>query len=544
MGAVKQVFRDIKTYWEKPKEGNYISFKEMKNYIIGCMGVSGVNNALSYIGWAVTCPLIGHIYGLKFEDLYYITLINLPFSYIFQPIWMVIQDNIGNVPKKTMRGIHAVLIPLIILGTALFFVPQELFDWLMPAFPQLVGTIMVQNAVSAYIRKFIFQKFGKKYGKFRSWIIAGILPAMVILFLIVWLPFKDMPYHTRLWLLHFCFANFYIFTQFKDQQDNIRNVITPNNQERTILTSVKEVLAAAGGGIVLLAIPIVAQLTGGLLELNTYRYIVPIAVLLFAPLVLFQAFGVKDRVILEEKHETNVNMFNGFKEVIRNKYLWIMNISNILGAISWGSVALLNVFFIYSLRQDWLLGVVVAITGIPGGLIASFMLPWLVKRFGKRNTVLFSRLLYYSWFFLAYLAIQTDNAAMMMIGFVLNGIFGTTTGMMQGIMTPDIWDYQQYISGKRLEGCTGIFGLLVNPVTLVLSMTVPAVYSAVGFTNDWDILFIPHLRQEVFMWTLILLFIGHTGGSLPFLFYDLSEKKHAEIIEVLKRRKEELDAIV
>ncbi len=40
-------------------------------------------------------------------------------------------------------------------------------------------------------------------------------------------------------------------------------------------------------------IPILASYTGGMASLNTYRYVLPGVALLFTPLVLFQAFGVK-----------------------------------------------------------------------------------------------------------------------------------------------------------------------------------------------------------------------------------------------------------
>jgi Na+/melibiose symporter-like transporter len=400
---------------------------------------------------------------------------------------------------------------------------------------------MALNAASAYLRQFIFLKFGRKFGKFRTWVVVGAIPAVVCLILISWLPFNDMEYHSRLWTLHLLFATYGIFDQFRHQSDNIRNLLSPNSQERSVLTAVRDITGHALGGIVMIVVPMVAVFTGGMADIMTYRIVIPAFVILFAPLALFQAFGVKDKVIIEEKYyEANINMFSGFKEVVKNKYLWIINLSNVGGAFSWGSVAMLNVFLIFALRQDWLLGVIGAVIGISGAP-SVILVPWLIKKFGKRKTVLGCRFIFYGWFIMAFFAIRADSMWMMLVALIFNNVFSQTVWVVQGVMIPDVWDYQQYISGKRLEACANVFNLFTLPIATVLGLIVPAVYAAIGFTTDWDILFVPELRTQVLMWTLLLLLLGHTGGTLPYLFYDLSDKRHREIIEVLKERKEALD---
>lgn len=535
-----QLVEDIKANWNKPKDGDHVSNKEFFYLILGAMGSSGVSQATGFFGFTATCLLVGAIYGISFRDIYVIGLIGLPFSYIFGPIGMIIRDNLGNVPKKTMRMINRVMIPSFIAGILLFFVPQQYFESIVPSFPQLLGGLLVTNVFSNYYTNFILKKLSGKFGKFRPFVIVGGIPTILSMLLIAFLPFGGMEYKTRLWVLQLIFHFYNIFITYIQQKDNIENVITPNTQERTKIIAIGNMVSVAIPGMVMMFIPILADYTGGLASLNTYRYVLPAVVVLFTPLVLFQAFGVKDRVVIEKEHKPEVSMRQGFKEVLKNKYLWILNISMLLGAVSAGSINALNIIVIYGMRQDWLLGImatVIGISGAPGNLF----LPFIVKKLGKRNAVLLSRGLQYISFVMMYYAIIGEQIYFLFFAMFVSNIFGTVSWMGGRTMMPDAWDYQQYISHERLEGCSNIFGLITNPLTMLLAMIVPAVYAAVGFTSDWNVMYFPDIRNKVLLITLGLSVLGHTLSSIPLFFYDLSEKKHASIIEELGRRADELD---
>ncbi len=535
-----QLVDDIKAHWKKPKDGDYVSNREFSHLILGAIGSGGIGQATGFIGFSATCLLVGAIYGISFRDIYVIGLIGMPFGYIFGPIGMIIRDNLGNVPKKTMKMINRIMIPSLIIGILSFFVPQRFTESIVPAFPQLLGGLLVINVFGNYYTNFVLKKLSHKYGKFRPFVIVGGIPTIFCLLLIVFLPFGDMEYKTRLWVLQLIFHFYNTFLSYAQQKDNIENVITPNTQERTKLIAIGNIISVIIPGIVMMFIPVLATFTGGMAALNTYRYVLPGVIIVFTPLVLFQAFGVKDRVVIEREHKPDVSMRQGFKAVLKNKYLWILNISGILGAVSWGSINTLNIIIIYGMRQDWLLGfmaTIVGISGAPGNLF----LPYIVKKLGKRNAVLLARGLQYISFLMMYYAILWEKVYLLFIAMFVSNIFGTVSWMGGRTMTPDAWDYQQYISRERLEGCSNIFGLITNPLTTLLAMIVPAVYAAIGFTSDWNVLFFPGIRNKILLITLGLSVLGHTLSSIPLFFYDLSDKKHGLIIEELKRRADELD---
>lgn len=152
-----------------------------------------------------------------------------------------------------------------------------------------------------------------------------------------------------------------------------------------------------------------------------------------------------------------------------------------------------------------------------------------------------ARFFYYSYFIFAFLAIKFSNAYLLYIGLVLSNLFNTSGSIARDTMNSDMWDYQQYISGKRLESSMGILNTLGSPIVTLMAMTVPLVYGLIGFTNDWNILYMPDIRARILNVTLLLCLGSHTLGTIPYFFYDLSEKKHAKIILELEERKRNLE---
>lgn len=530
---IKGVFSEIKTYWKHPREGNFVSYKEMMFLALGCSGTIVINSI--EIGFGVSCFLIGAIYKITFRDLYIIGLISMPFNFIYSPMNMIVVDNLGRVPKKTMRGMNCYLLPTMLIGLGLMFVPQNFLENIVPSFPQILGWILLFNALQIYYKKFIFQKLSKRFGKFRIWIITGALPCFAIMMLLVYLPFTEMLYINRLLVLNCLFSLFNLFKPFTDQRGAMQNVISPKSSERVKINTINTTLLAPMYGIMNVLMPILATYTGGLTNINTYRIIAPIFYGVGIPLCLILAFGVKDKVYVEEKHETNIGLFKGFKMIVKNKYLWINYISDNISAFSWGAINIVNVVVVYYMRQDWLLGIVSTVTGFCGfpGL---FLAPLMIKKMGKKNVVLLARGLYLSYFVFAFLAISTNQVWLLFIGIIAYNLFNTAGNIARDSINPEIWDYQQYISGERMESSTGILNVLGTPIVTLMSMVIPLVYEKIGFTNDWNMMYVPEMRNKIFYITLLLAMFGHIAGTIPWFFYNLTDKKHKEIMDELELR--------
>jgi len=540
-GKVITFIKDIFIYWKKPREGDFVPNKELASFAVGCMGTI-IMDAIG-IGFSAGCFLIGAIYKITFKDIFIIGLLNVPFSLIFQPISMIITDNLGHVPKKTMKWLHMIMIPSIVLGGSLMlFSPTSFMENILPAFGKILGWIPFSWAIVQYCNILFLRWLAPKFGKFRTSIMYGCIPGTISMLLLIYLPFMDYSYPMRLFLLNLLFSMYGTYKgAFTGQRGNLQNVISPNSAERIKINTFMVLLLAPMYGIINVITPMFSTMTGGLTSYNTYRILLPIFFAVGVPLTLFMAFGVKDRIVLEKNHVTNISMFAGFKQVLRNKYLWILYISDNIQGIQNGIISVINIVIIYMLRQDWLLGIILTVTGF-FGFPGVFLAPWLSKKIGKRNMILLARFLFYSYFICAFLSIQTGSLAILLVGIVLCNLFNQAGYIARDTMNSDMWDYQQFISGKRMESSMGILGTLGSPIVNILYLLVPAVYMMIGFTNDWNMLYVPHIRNEILYITILINAVAHTLGTIPFFFYDLTEKKHREIMKVLEERKKQKEA--
>lgn len=91
---------DIGTYWNKPREGEYVSNREFVNFVLGASGSNTVSYAGGNLSFTAGCLFVGAIYGLKMMDFVMLGFVNLILGYLFSPINMIITDNLGAPPKK------------------------------------------------------------------------------------------------------------------------------------------------------------------------------------------------------------------------------------------------------------------------------------------------------------------------------------------------------------------------------------------------------------------------------------------------------------
>ncbi len=132
------------------------------------------------------------------------------------------------------------------------------------------------------------------------------------------------------------------------------------------------------------------------------------------------------------------------------------------------------------------------------------------------------------------------------------------------ILTPavnaDIRDYQQYLTGERIDGMFSTVGLIGTIITLLTSGIVPAVYEKVGINetvlaqnagkisqitgktvqevmnSPYNVLYINDIFKKAFVVIVVLSVIGATLNFIPYFFYDMTELRQRSIVKVLKLR--------
>jgi|LSQX01.2.fsa_nt_gb GPH family glycoside/pentoside/hexuronide:cation symporter len=527
----------VKQYWNNPKEGEYLTLKEMASYTATQAGSYIYLTASSMMTFSASyfCGSIMEISNLTFST---INIISTVIGYVLMfmnPISVLLYENHGRLTKKMRTFAHICYIGQIIVGLCCYFIPQNTFESIMPGAPQIVGNILVLSGFQNYLTWFIRRKLCAKYGRLKPFILLCGIPSAIIMSIIPFLPVQNLSSTNRVIVLHFVFTIMNYFHNSYIGVNGLVTFMTPNSQERQRLHSIVPIITGFAPSVINLFFPMLIQKTGGYLNLNTYKIFVPIFAFL-GTLVSLSVIQVKERVIEApiEKRE-KVTFFKGAKNCLKNKYLWIINISNILGQWQWLVGSLLGWWFVYSLRMEWFMGVAanIVVVGMTAGNIAC---PILTKKFEKRNILVTTRAITVITILGIALAVKMENIFIFLASlFLRNTIQPVVDGVSAGLGA-DVQDYHQWRFGERSDSTSGIFSWFLSPLNAAIGYIMPWILKGIGFTSDWDVLFDSAILNKVFSvytWGTIL---GIICVTVPFLFYDLTKEKHDNCVEELKAR--------
>ena len=191
MEKIMSILRDVRLYWNIPKKGKYITFKEIAAYCGGGIGAY----ALTMIGNACILStnntLLSSTLGINPTDMYIMYVIAVLANIPLTGIRANIIDNTRNKAGKYRPYIVTMAIPTAIICLATVWFPYDKLSL-------IVGEGMIFGETRAYVAKC----------------------ALIMLFN---------------FLLHFCFYFFY------DSYENLIHVLSPNSQERAEVASIKSV---------------------------------------------------------------------------------------------------------------------------------------------------------------------------------------------------------------------------------------------------------------------------------------------------------------
>ncbi len=541
LGAkIKQAPDYVKEHWNSPNEGEYLSLSETAAYTFGQAGIYIFMTFAGIMTFGATY-FTGSIMGISNLDFTIIGIMSTVVNYIliiFNPVGVLIYENHGRLSQKMKIFAHIAYTAEIVVGICCYFIPSEGFEFIIKGFPQLIGNMLLIAGVTNYITWIIRRAFSAKHGRLKPFLVICGIPSALIMSIIPYLPLLDTTYTKRLIILHFAFS---LMSYFYGNLTNVTGLvafITPNSQERQRLYSIVPIITGLFPSIINMFLPMLISVTGGYLNLKTYRVFVPI--FSFAGiLIALSIVKCKERVIeppLEKRKK--VTFFQGAKNVLKNKYFWIINVSNTLGLYQWHIGNLLAWWFIYSLRMEWFSGVAANIV-VVGMTVGNLLCPVLTRKFEKRDILILSRALTILMCFGIVLAVKTGNIYIFLISLTLkNTIQPVVDGVSSGLGA-DVQVYHQWKYGERADSMSGVFSWFLNPVNMVISYIVPYLLKLVGFTSDWDVLYDSEILTKVFSiytWASIISLVLVT---LPFIFYDLTKEKYETCVSELKQRVED-----
>ncbi|MDR2090354.1 MAG: MFS transporter [Clostridiales bacterium] len=484
------MFSSLKKYWSKPGEGRYLSIKEIACFGGGGMGIYLVS---AVMGTFISAFKIPEIYSIGVEH-----------------------------------------------GQIIFFIASTAGLFAQPLFGKLL------------------HKTKTKWGKYKPYLMFMAPVVGVFVLAATWLPDPNNSQEGLRALQAYltCVPALILYNVWINLFNMMPAVITPNQQERSdIWSPIGLIINLAPSLFNPLSMWFRSSILGSdpSKEFLVIRFMGAVSVAFSIVLVMLM-LKVKERVYETEKKVEKIKISEGLKLVLQNKPLMILTLALTLGCLR--SVADMSSETIGRLRyaetfKDGLeiFGTLTLVTGF-AATPNMIILPLLARKFNNRTIMLGWQI----FSTLSYVALAAVGSANLQVGLQSTIVLTAAKfcagfnaiGSLIPLMLSEIYDYQQWKTGKRLEGFIQTFAYAVVGFVSQIAMFIPvAIQKHIGY-NPKDYFNVeresvaPEVLARATEYFDIALLISAVSGILmilALLFYNLDKKKYAQIMAELKARK-------
>lgn len=487
----KELCKDAATYWKTPPKGRYMTYKEIFSLAIGGFGAK-------FVIWCSGQLLIG----------------------------------VGNAFVCNTVGIGPMPVYVIWLLSTL------------SGFP-----------LTALRAKMIDNARGMK-GKYRPYILSMGLPTIIITIAYVLFPYEHMANFVNYAFLLLCNIGFQFFYNFyNDAYTSIINVLSPNTIERADIISIRDVVANLAPSVCGIFMPIAARLITGentLYDIRVYRVLFPIVAIVGFAISMFIYVNTEEKIVQAKSHIVQIKFMDALRAVVGNKYFWIISLAGWIGFLEGSAGSIIGWMYNYQhVCSPAQYSIIVAITG-NASLWSMLIAPYCTRRFGKRKVLIVTNVLNIMFFTCMIPVVHNTDANgiiwILVLCIFANNLITTLSNLLITGINADVRDYQQYITGERIDGMFAAVGLIGTVITLATSFVLPMIYDMAGLNetvaislgfdgkNIYDVLYDPGYFSKVSSTLVIASIIGATLNVIPYFFYDLTETRQKGIVSVLKIR--------
>lgn len=482
---------DLRVYWKKPPLGRYMSFKEIVSLAVGGLGIQFVVFCAQNMIISIGNTLISNTIGIAPKPLYIIYILSVILSF----------------PLTALRG------------------------------------------------KIIDSSRSKK-GRYRPFILSMGLPTAILAIGFVYMPYERMSMLAKcLTVLLFNIGLQFFYMFYYDVDQSIINVLSPNTYERSDVTSIKSVVNSMAPTLGNLILPLVARAITGentLVDIRIYRAFYPPMIIFGFVLGLLVYFNTEEKIVQAKTHTVKIKFTDAFRAVVRNKYFWIISLAGWIGFLE---NAVQNIMdWLYSYQDACSPAEYSLIVTIRGNasLWPMLFIPFLIRALGKRKILVVSNIVNVIFIILMLPIIRLGDPSRIIWPLMFCFFFNYMAAYAVTLLTPgvngDIRDYQQYITGERIDGMFVAVGAIGSIVTLITNSALPELYDrsglneevarSLGFdgSNVYEVLSDPWYFKNICSVLIIAATIGATLNVLPYFFYDLTEIKQKAMVTVLKIR--------
>lgn len=502
---IRKFVSDARVYWNHPMPGRYMPFKEITAYSVGGIGMYFLIYCIQQLTLSTTNLIIGNAIGIEPNFMYLLYAVSIIISFPATAIRANIIDN-----ARSKQGKYR---------------PYMLY-MAFPTAAIVIGMVMVP------------------YEKIESQIIKGI----IVLLFNIGIQF------------------FYMF--FYEAYENLIMVLSPDTQERADVLTIKSVVYSLAPSIATAVLPLVASLVtedGSITDMNVYRVLYPPFAVIGIICSVYIYANTQEKIVQAKTHVIRIKFWDALKAVAKNKLFWVISLAGWVGFLETTYGQMINWCYEYHSKGDIsagafsFLGLFVGNASLWGMLAA----PFAIRKWGKKKVVIVTNILNAVFLALLYPVVRSEPENMIWaiaVVLFMNYLMTSFGVILTPAMNADMRDYQQYITGERIDGMFSTVGLIGTVVTLATSSVVPSVYQSMGINDTvlkermgeiveitgktaadmsqspYNVLYLPDIFKEVFTVIVILSVVGAVMNVIPYFFYDMTEIRQRGIIKVLRVR--------
>ena len=231
---------------------------------------------------------------------------------------------------------------------------------------------------------------------------------------------------------------------------------------------------------------------------------------------------------------------HNLKLLFKNKELLLIVISGVLGGARMVYTYTGGLYFAkYVLNNEGLYSLITLLV-VPGGLVASVLVPWMTKKFTKKWAYIYVHILgavvMFAMYFIGY--DKPWKLIVCAIGLVLLGIPQGVNNIITYAMIGDTVDYLEWKTGERAEGICFAMQTLINKVGMAVGAFIGVFSYSWAKINPEATPAITEGNKQL-LWNILILAgaISMVGTIIPMLFYKITEKRQKEMVEEVEARK-------
>ena len=254
--------------------------------------------------------------------------------------------------------------------------------------------------------------------------------------------------------------------------------------------------------------------------------------------------------------ETPPSLKHNLKLLFKNKPLMLIVISGILGSARMAFTYTGGLYFAkYVLSDVNLLGMqgeglytIMTLAIVPGGLVASLMVPFLTKKIGKRHSYIWTHIAGGAILLVAFiLGVAFDQGnynkpwilIIALIAIIISGVPSGLSNILSYAMIGDTVEYLELKTGERAEGICFAMQTFISKIGMAVGAFIGVLgYSLAGVTSNNPGALSPAGKDTMWIMLMLVAAISFIASAIPFFFYKFNEKEQQEAVAEIKRRKE------